>query len=244
MSIRPIISFSIVSHGSGKLIKNLLKDIRETCKINYEVILTINISEKLDYLEPYADMPIKKIVNRRVKGFAANNNHAFKFSNGDYFLVINPDIRLGDFNFELFLKNFDKKNVAVCGPKIIHSSGKVEDSPRKFPTIKRLIKRRILNGDQIDYSFNDKPISVDWVGGMFMMFPSKIFHNIGGFNEEFFMYMEDAEICREANRRSLYVIFNPTFSVIHLGQRKNRKELKYLLFHIKSLLIFLLKRRR
>jgi GT2 family glycosyltransferase len=76
------------------------------------------------------------------------------------------------------------------------------------------------------------------------MFPSKIFHNIGGFNEEFFMYMEDAEICREANRRSLYVIFNPTFSVIHLGQRKNRKELKYLLFHIKSLLIFLLKRRR
>ena len=238
------ISFSIVSHGNGNIIKNLLSDIKDTCKLDYEVILTINIPENQDYLNSFQDMPIKKIFNKSIKGFGANNNQAFQYSKGDYFLVINPDIRIENFNFELFLKNFEDKNVAVCGPVIMHSSGNMEDSPRKFPTLKRLLKRRIFNGNQIDYSFKDKSITVDWIGGMFMMFPRYMFKDLNGFNEEFFMYMEDAEICREAYQHNLKIIFDPNFSVIHLGQRKNRKEIKYLFYHIKSLFIFLFKKRK
>ena len=58
------------------------------------------------------------------------------------------------------------------------------------------------------------------------------------------MYLEDTEICRETKRKNRLVIFDPNHSVIHRGAKKSRKELKYLLIHLKSLIIFLMFKKR
>ena len=241
---RKALTFSIVSHSNGELIRELLHDIRRTCKLDYEIIITINTPEDINFLSTFNDLPILVIHNKIIKGFGENHNQAFKRSNSDYFLVINPDIKIMEFDFESFLITFDDKKVAICGPKVIHSSGRIEDSPRKFPTIFSLIARRLFKKNQIDYLIGSNLINVDWIGGMFMVFSSKDYRNLEGFNEDFFMYLEDAEICREVKRINKTVVFNPNFSVIHITERKSRRNLKYFLIHCKSLWIFLFKTRK
>ena len=238
------IAFSIVSHNNANLVDKLINEIQKTCYLSFQIVLTINIPENTDFLEKYKNLQIITIFNQSIRGFGENHNCAFNKSNADFFFVLNPDISFKKFNFVSFLQNFENKSVSICGPKIIHPSGRVEDSPRKFPTIYKLIKRRVLKKDQIDYLLGDMPFPVDWVGGMFMAFNSDCYKKLNGFNENFFMYLEDAEICRESKRIKGLVIFDPNHSVIHYGERKNRREIKYFLIHLKSLLLFLLFKKR
>lgn len=236
------ISISIVSHGHAELVKQLLADLDAlTSKtVIREIILTLNIPEEAEFT--LENLPLQIIHNRFPKGFAANHNAAFKQSKGDFFCVLNPDIHLQNDVFEILVENIQTFHLAMIAPLIVNAKGQVEDSARKFPTVTRLMKR-LINGKHDTYDFSDKNslFYPDWVGGMFMFFDSKAYQAVNGFDEDFFLYYEDVDICVRLWQKGLRIALLPEVQVIHEAQRQSHKQLKYLRWHLSSMIRYFVK---
>lgn len=234
----PIISLSIVSHKQSHLVKQLLQDLDRLYDGCFEVILTINIPESGCDFSAFCF--ISHIINNQVpKGFGANHNAAFELSEGAFFIVVNPDIRLPNFTFGPILDVMHRIKVAACAPLVLSNSGSVEDSARVFPTIPRLLGRVLLRQRKPDYQWGSSPITVDWLAGMFVAFRRAAFAKVGGFDEKYFMYCEDIDICKRIRNQGWEIVLQPSTSVIHDAQRASGKSLKYLRWHLRSMFRFL-----
>lgn len=239
MKVAYPITLSIVSHGQATLIRHLLADLAELSQGNFEVLITVNVPEDESLYQSYP-FPINIIRNKTPKGFGANHNAAFCQSAGDWFFVVNPDIRIRSLNFDELLSPFDNQTVAAVAPIVISNDGKIEDSARRFPTLVRFAKRIIFRDRTADYEVSTSPYPVDWVAGMFVAFRRKAYQNISGFDEHrFYMYLEDADICRRLTREKWKVLVNPNVQVIHMAQRASRRNLKHMKWHITSAFRFL-----
>jgi len=233
------ITLSIVSHGQGGLIRLLLKDLVALSFCNFDVILTINIPEDESPYQGYP-FPIKIIRNAYPKGFGANHNAAFALSISEWFCVVNPDIRIRDLNLESLLSPFNNKTVAVVAPIVLSPNGIVEDNARRFPTFIRLTKRVLFNKRGADYESSVAPYFVDWVAGMFVVFRRDAYNQVGGFDDRrFYMYLEDADICRRLAKKGWQVMVNPCVKVIHAAQRASRRNLLHMRWHFVSALRYL-----
>ena len=236
---QPKVVLSIVSHGQLPLIKNLLLDVREHIPEYSSIILTINIPEDESILPEFVDMPILVLRNPVPMGFGENHNQAFNRVVSDFFLILNPDIRLREFSMHALLENFCFADVGAIAPVVINPAGHVEDSVRKFPTFLKLLQRWMLGEKGSDYQWSKSPIEVDWVAGMFVAYRSIAFKEVGGFDTRYFMYMEDADICQRLSYRGWRSILEPSTSVIHDAQRASHRNLKHFSWHFKSVLRFL-----
>lgn len=228
---------SIVSHGQLGLVYELLKDLRSVVHDGLKIVVTINIPEDESRLKEFSDLDIRIIRNSSPKGFGANHNTAFMSGPSDHFVVVNPDIRLSRFSFDSMLRRFDA-SIGACAPLVFSPDGHLEDSFRKFPTLAKLIKRKLWGQSRPDYQPQNVE-QVDWVAGMFIVFCSKAFRSIGGFDERYFMYMEDADICRKLLHRGWRTIVDPDVSVIHDARRASRRSPRHFFWHVRSAVRFL-----
>lgn len=233
------IALSIVSHGQAGLIRSLLADLAALSNHNFEVIITVNVPEDESAYQGGV-FPLRIIRNDTPKGFGANHNAAFRETSARWFAVVNPDIRLNTLDFETLLRPFDVQDVAAVAPVVLSSDGKVEDSARRFPTLVRFAKRVLLRQRNADYQVGFEPYPVDWVAGMFVVFRREAYQQIAGFDDRrFFMYLEDADICRRLGLNGWQVVVNPCVEVIHMAQRASHKNLKHLRWHAVSALRYL-----
>lgn len=235
----PLISLSIVSHGQARLVSMLLDDLERARPRNFEVLLTINIPENTEAFEerPY---PLTVLRNSSPRGFGANHNAAFAHARGTYFAVVNPDIRTDQLDLDRLIEPFNSPGVAAVAPAVQSEAGTLEDSVRRFPTFPRLLRRVVLRQRQPDYRWNTDPIEVDWVAGMFVVFPTMRFREVGGFDaKRFYMYMEDADICKRLRQRGWSVVLNPQVSVVHAARRASHRNFRHLRWHLVSALRFL-----
>ena len=233
-----LIDFSIVSHNQFFLVNGILDDLESITDVEFRVILTSNTVEDHN-INLDRSYPIKYICNLKVLGFGANHNQAFKHSIADYFIILNPDIRFKNICFLSLISNFTSNlSVGIVAPAVFSSNGKLEDSCRNFPTFSSLLKKLFRLDNQL--KLPTAPTSVDWVGGMFMIFERDVFRKINGFDSKrFFMYYEDVDICRKINDLGLKVLYNPTFSIVHDAQRTSRKSFKHFIWHITSMFRYL-----
>lgn len=234
---------SIVSHGQLELIKDLLDDLSvlkfsEFKNVNF--VLTLNIEED-ESLISNCNIPLHVIRNLKPLGFGANHNQAFKSFESDYFLILNPDIRLYE-EISLITLNSVEKGWGCFGPLVYSSGNHFEDSARKFPSTLKILKRVLFNRRESDYPHAEESsslVEVDWVGGMFLLFKSQIYSKIEGFDERFFMYLEDADICRRINKLGYKVYLNPNLRVIHDARRSSLKSWTHFKWHLRSMIRFL-----
>ena len=240
-----MISVSIVSHGQFNWVRNILADLEKYCAaLKLEIILTINIPEVISENFNQYLFPIKLIHNQFPKGFGENHNQAFKIAQYDYFCVLNPDIRLIQNPFgELINCINQEKNknikIGVVGPMVLNAENQVEDSAREFLTIYRLLKR-ISNKFLFKINLNrDSVLYPDWIAGMFMFFSRVVYQEISGFDEKYFLYCEDMDLCRRLRQKKYEICWVPWVKVIHHAHRDSHKKLKYFLWHLKSLVRFL-----
>ncbi len=230
----PLITFSIVSHGQVHLIQSLLKDLAASPNHDFEVIVTLNIPEDQRLYQGFG-IPLRIIKNDVPKGFGANHNASFKLADGKFFAILNPDIRIPVLDLNELTSHFEAVDVAAVAPLVYSAENTIEDSARRFPTVFQLFRRVVLRRRHTDYEVGEMPIDVDWVAGMFVVFRTEAFRNIGGFDDRrFFMYMEDVDICRRLRIAGWVVVLNPKVKVIHMAQRASRRNIKHMKWHAVS----------
>ncbi len=232
-------TLSVVSHGQLSLACNLLRDLQRLEKFDQPIILTINIPEDLTALREFGNLQISVIQNEHPKGFGENHNSAFNTTECDFFVIVNPDIRLKDFNSRALLTSFHDPAIGAVAPLVLSPAGHTEDSARRFPSLTRLIKRTVFGQRGADYTWSDKPIDVDWVAGMFVVYRSAAFEGIGGFDSRYFMYMEDADICLRLKKAGWRTVLQPAYSVVHDARRASRRSFRHLRWHLASAFRFL-----
>jgi GT2 family glycosyltransferase len=239
----PSILFSVVSHGQGELISELLFDLNniDLCHFDeVEIVITLNIPEDETFLAK-SNRSLKVIRNLRPIGYGSNHNQAFAMSKSDYFVVLNPDVRISGILISKFIEN-GPTSWGCLAPKVFSKDGTLEDNARKYPTIGRILKRVLFRRGVPDYSkLSSELIPVDWVAGMFILFPSNVFRDVGGFDNGYFMYLEDADICKRIRNQGYEVFYDLSQSIVHDARRSSFKSFIHFKWHIRSMIRFLFK---
>lgn len=226
-----MITVSIVSHGHGSLAIEAINDALKSELVS-KIVLTINFDEEL--FLPNDDR-LTVIRNLRPLGFSSNHNQAFTLCETEYFCVLNPDVRFEKDTYEKIISVFSSDSIGVVSPTVVGKDGLVEDSARYFPTLASLFRKLIL-GDKGVYPNSGGIYSEpDWVAGMFMMFRSTIFKEVCGFDNKYFLYYEDVDICKRLKRRKYDILLANNAVVMHSARRDSRKKIKYFILHARSM---------
>jgi GT2 family glycosyltransferase len=224
---------SIVSHNQGNLVGSLLNDLKRFHPGRpWQVIVTINCPEKPAFGEMDFDFDLTIVKNRHPRGFGANHNAAFRLKPSEFFAVLNPDLRLTRDPFGPLTSALDDKEIGVIAPLIFNEDHLIEDSARRLPTPGRLLKRYLgRKGEgRLDYGMN-RMINPDWLAGIFMLFPSPVFAAMKGFDERYFLYFEDVDLCSRLRLAGYKIALDPTVSVVHQARRDSHRRPRYLLWH-------------
>ena len=233
------VTISVVSHGQFDLIVKLFDDIARYLSLDQlEVILTLNLPETVPFLE--TDYAFLKMIirNQNPKGFGANHNQAFTHATGSFFCVLNPDIRFTADPFPALLASLNDPAIGIVAPLIFSADEQLEDSARKFPTPYKIVCKALGGFKGHDYVITEHAIQPDWLGGMFMLLPSKIFTQLAGFDERYFLYYEDVDLCARLTLLGYEVLLNPQVKVFHHAQRASHGNFKYFCWHLQSMLRF------
>ena len=236
---RPVLSLSIVSHGQIELVSLLLADIKMHCDAAaVEVILTVNIPEHLPVTPETFPFSLTVIQNLVPQGFGRNHNQAFRQARGEFFGVINPDVRIGSDMFASLLAGLNLPSAGVVAPLVVNPLGAIENSARHFPTPLTILCKLFGRCQGADSLSGEAPVDPDWVGGMFMLFRCDVYQQLGGFNEKYFLYYEDVDICARIWLNGLRVALIPEAKVTHEARRSSHQQAAYLLMHIRSMARF------
>lgn len=238
---RPL-TLSIVSHNQGELVRQLLNDLSKLQVKEADVILTLNVPEVLPFEPEDFDLPLRIIHNEKLRGFGANHNAAFRECKTEFFCVLNPDLRFSTAPFSELIQASRLPRVGVVAPMVVNESGEPQDNARKFPTFWSLAAKLIKRTGSLDYTMTDMPLYPDWVAGMFMLFRSEVFFKVSGFDERYFMYYEDVDLCWRLRRRGYDIRLNPKVSVVHAARRESHKKVQYMRWHAVSMARFLISR--
>ena len=225
---------SVVSHGQEQLVHDLLQSLDkylQTSQVKLKIVITHNLQSNESYNSKYFN--IVNIQRLNPKGFGENHNTVFENFKSDYFFVLNPDLIFNKiFNLDCSIKYLQENNLDISSPLILTPNGKIADYKRADLTLSNFIFERILR------LRTSKP---EWFAGMFLIFRSLAFKKLNGFDQRYFMYVEDCDICMRARRKGLSLGDLKNFSVIHFAQRDSRKKIKLSLIHTFSLIKYWIK---
>jgi N-acetylglucosaminyl-diphospho-decaprenol L-rhamnosyltransferase len=231
---------SIVSHQQAALVSGLLADIAQYCAGEpASVVLTINTEEPMSFSERDFTFPLKIIRNKRPKGFGANHNAAFRIAQRKYFCIANPDIRLLGNPLPSLLANFENNHVGLAAPIVVNSAGEIEITARRFPTPFRIL-RKCWEKEVSEYSTDAGPAYPDWVAGMFMLLPARVYADVGGFDERYHLYYEDVDLCARLTLAGHKIVLDNSVRVVHDARRQSHRDPAYFKWHLASMTRFFL----
>ena len=236
----PKLTLSVVSHGQGDLVDSLLADIADYVTTPLRVILTSNLPEPDErWSSRNYPFDIEVIRNPLRKGFGANHNAALARSSTDLFCVLNPDIRLRSDPFPVLATQLDDSITGVVAPVVVGPDLSPEDHAREFPSVFALVAKALGRRQYTPPPVGHAVYHPDWVAGMFMLFRSEILRSVGGFDESYFLYYEDVDLCARLRERGLEITVCSAVSVVHAARRESRRSLRYGSWHLRSALRFL-----
>jgi GT2 family glycosyltransferase len=231
------VTVSLVSHGHGQMVSDVLASLARIPEIAH-VVLTLNVPEQMSVLPAGLHGKLTVIENPRPQGFGANHNSAFTHCKTSFFCVLNPDIRFDSNPFPALLGAM-ATGVGLVAPLVINSAGVIEDSVRFFPTPLRLLKKALGISRGVYFANQDGSVlTPEWVAGMCMLFDADAYRALAGFDEGYFLYYEDVDICARAWKTGLRVVVCQNAVVIHDAQRESHRSFKFLRWHVASMLRF------
>ena len=113
-----------------------------------------------------------------------------------------------------------------------------ENSARRFPTPLSILKKAIGGHPGLDYPNIETVFEPDWIGGMFMLFTRECFEMIRGFDERYFLYYEDVDICARLKMAHMPILKCPDARSVHDGRGDSHRHFKYMQWHLRSMARF------
>ena len=179
---------------------------------------------------------VRVISNEKNLGFARANNLGLKRARGEFCLLINPDTVVQEDTLRVMLKFFKgNPEAGLAGCKILNPDGTFQLACRRsFPTpwvaftklfglAALMPKSRLFGKYNLTYLETDKTYEVDSVSGSFMMVRRKVYQQVGGLDEEFFMYGEDLDWCFRIQHSGWKIFYVPSTSIIHYKGESTRR---------------------
>ena len=157
-------------------------------------------------------------------GFAEGYNQSLKNNNADYFLLLNSDVEVTENWLHPLVKVMDlNPSTGACQPKImsLQHPGEFEYAGASGGFIDRygypFCRGRMVNIQEHDSGQYENPLSVFWASGAAMVVRGKIWHEMGGFDADFWAHMEEIDLCWRMKNRGFNVVVCPESKVYHLG---------------------------
>jgi N-acetylglucosaminyl-diphospho-decaprenol L-rhamnosyltransferase len=235
-----MLTLSVVSHQQADLVSRLLADIAAHVRMPLKVVLTVNVPEPAVRIPSGAPFALEVIGNSSPKGFGTNHNAAFRRCQTPFFCILNPDVRLHDDPFPRLLATLQANaDIGLVAPLIRDAAGRIEASSRRFPTPSIILRKALLGPPaQADYANGNGLVSPDWVGGMFMLVHSAVFSTVGGFDQRYFMYYEDVDLCARLRWAGYRIALDPGAYAVHEARHDSHRRPRYLAWHLRSMLRF------
>lgn len=226
------VAVSIVSHGHGSEILPLLESLASRCAaLVRQVILTLNLPDA-SLRGAVAAKPwpfdIEVLENRRPLGFGANHNRAFAQVRQPYFCVLNPDVGILSDPFPALVEAARGSGGGLAYPRQLSHSGEPRDGSRRVPTPADLLNRHLLR------RAGDAPGRPEFVTGACMLFDARAYAALGGFDERYFMYCEDVDLCLRVQAAGGRLAAAGV-DIVHEAQRASRRRLRPMMWHVASL---------
>lgn len=225
------LSVIIVNYNGVKYLKQCLDSLFEKLQgIAFEIIIIDNNSadNSCDYiLKNYPQVVL--IPSKENLGFAKGNNQAVKQAKGKYLLLINNDTIVLDSIFPVLECLKKDESIGVIGINMLNPNKEYLPAAGNFPNSLNMfqLKKLLDLGKEFKIGqFSKNGYEVDWLGGSFLLLSKKVYQKINGFDEDYFMYVEDVDFCKKIADLKLKRIFMPTVSYVHfVGFNNTRKPL-------------------
>ena len=224
------LSIIIVNYNSGPFLSKCLKALfAEEHGFPIHPILVDNHSSDDSILMIEAEFPkITVIKNSRNLGFAKACNQGLAFVRSQYVLFLNPDAFVKKRTLRRCVRFMDaNRRVGIMGCRLLTLEGNLQPSCADFPFVHKLLwdhflrfgifSNRVREKRLIRYWKHDKLRGVDWILGAFMLTRADLLKELGGFDEDFFLYGEDMELCYRIKQKGWHVVYLPSAEVIHVG---------------------------
>jgi len=249
------LSVIIVSYNTSELtfkcINSLFSSLEKEKNISFEVIVVDNGSED-NTVDMLKKIPIEKdrfliIENKKNLGYAKANNLAIKKASGEFILFLNSDVLISEIDWNKILKFLEKnKKVGALTVRVNLKNEQIDPAcHRGSPTLWRSFcyflglerffspfpfLNRFFGGYHLIHLDFKKIHEVEAISGAFFLTRKKILSRLKGFDEDFFMYGEDLDLCVRIKKIGYKIVYYPLFSVLHLkyqsGLGNKDKELK------------------
>ena len=248
------LSIIIVSYNHSDMLRKTLHSICTSKQsLDFEVFVVDNASWEDNVKIIKEEFPqVKLIVNSKNLGFTHANNQAMRRCQGDFILMLNPDVEVIDGSLNKLVE-FMRHNpqAGAAGGRLLYPDGSLQMSCRNFYTLPTILLKRtflknmfpqhkLVNRHLMSNWNHDNIRIVDWVFGACLIVRRRIIEELGFLDERFFMYFEDVDLCYRLKQRGLKTYYVPQASFIHFHRRDSAKGLfnKRLIWHIKSMFQF------
>ncbi len=242
------LSIVIVSYNTKRLIIKCINSlVKFSSSINYEIIVVDNYSSdgSVQYLSKLAaqNKRIKLVKNSENKGFASANNQALEKADGRYILFLNSDTFIKKEIFKGMINFMDEhKDVGIASCMLRNKDGSTQATGGYFPTLVRVFSWMTIEDipyvDElikpfhplkeksfaINRDFYKKEKELDWVSGAFMLMKRELVGQGLRWDEDYFMYGEDVDICFRAKKLGWKIVYLPQWNIVHLGGASSTRE--------------------
>ena len=233
------LSIIVVNYKSREFLSNCIRAIFDSEKSNYtlnqivivnndEKSLLINTIDKIKIVEANKNLGFGKACNLAVKNLDYEN---------DYLLFLNPDTEVSKKSISQCIDKLEKdEKIAVCGAANCNENNKPYRTCENINTFKDIFVKSIGLGKlrklyNKDYNALNETVYVGHVIGAFYLIKEKIFKEVRGFDERFFVYYEDMDLSKRVNDLGYKILFNSDAKVKHIGGGSSSKVKTYRMFY-------------
>jgi N-acetylglucosaminyl-diphospho-decaprenol L-rhamnosyltransferase len=218
-----------------RVVENVRSILSQHCDFDFKIVVVDNSAERKNrsILKQLDDCKrVRLIFNNKNRGYTAACNQAAKNAQGNYFFLVNPDIRWTDRKILQKTVDFMNSNqdVGILGPRQVNDDGSTPQIVRKFPSLPvmaarwtplrklPLVSRLVSAYEMSDFDYH-KPQCVDWIQSSFLVIRKDFWQKTGGLDEGYFLFMSDPDICFKAWESGMKVFYFPGVTVAADGKR-------------------------